>query len=174
MHELENDDESGIMASRYYGNMADLPENADRPLMPMNSTLPLFSPSVANRRSIHRVHTAGSSGAGSNGAARGRMNRAVTDVRAKEDRGEPDVSPMSDPAQMHGWMGKSVDESMGAEIRKVVNAGRSLSMGGGGQTGSNVATVPESLVPVGSAPETSAPESLVAEADRTPPEGSSS
>ncbi|KAJ1948778.1 CorA metal ion transporter, partial [Linderina pennispora] len=163
MHEFENDDENGLMASRYYGNMADLPENADRPLMPMNSTLPLFSPSVANRRKIHRVKTTGSSGTGSNGGIRGRINRAATDVHPRVEavdqrNGSPMSEPMSEPGDLREWSAP-LDGGVGKEPGNAVDTSRPQSIGSGGQPDGTVATIPESPV---------------ADVVRTPSEGSGS
>ncbi|KAJ2041696.1 CorA metal ion transporter [Coemansia sp. RSA 922] len=48
MHGIDAEGSTGMMAARYYGNMAQIPEDADRLPRPMNSTLPLVSLSVMN------------------------------------------------------------------------------------------------------------------------------
>ncbi|KAJ2892933.1 hypothetical protein GGI21_005504, partial [Coemansia aciculifera] len=48
MHGIDAESTTDMMAARYYGNMAQIPEDADRLPRPMNSTLPLFSLSVMN------------------------------------------------------------------------------------------------------------------------------
>ncbi|KAJ2129916.1 CorA metal ion transporter [Coemansia sp. RSA 921] len=45
-----DDDQTDVLASRYYANMAALPSDADRLPRPMNSTLPMFSRSVISGR----------------------------------------------------------------------------------------------------------------------------
>ncbi|KAJ2719164.1 CorA metal ion transporter [Coemansia sp. Benny D115] len=47
MHGLDSDSTTDMLASRYYGNMAHITDSDWLP-RPMNSTLPLFSPSVVN------------------------------------------------------------------------------------------------------------------------------
>ncbi|KAJ1733039.1 CorA metal ion transporter, partial [Coemansia biformis] len=47
---IDPEDSSDLLATRYYGNMAALSGDADRHPRPMNSTLPLFSPSVIHGR----------------------------------------------------------------------------------------------------------------------------
>ncbi|KAJ2872625.1 CorA metal ion transporter [Coemansia aciculifera] len=48
MHGIDAESTTGMLAARYYGNMAQIPEDADRLPRPMNSTLPLVSLSVMN------------------------------------------------------------------------------------------------------------------------------
>ncbi|KAJ1740690.1 CorA metal ion transporter [Coemansia sp. RSA 990] len=52
MHYMPEIDAEGgnMLASRYYGNMAAIPDSVDRHPLPMNSTLPLFSRSVISGR----------------------------------------------------------------------------------------------------------------------------
>ncbi|KAJ2454757.1 CorA metal ion transporter [Coemansia sp. RSA 2336] len=52
MHYMPEIDAEGsnMLASRYYGNMAAIPDGVDRHPLPMNSTLPLFSRSVMSGR----------------------------------------------------------------------------------------------------------------------------
>ncbi|KAJ2778980.1 CorA metal ion transporter [Coemansia javaensis] len=47
---MDAEDGPDYLAARYYGNMASLPGDAGRRPLPMNSTLPLFSPSVIHGR----------------------------------------------------------------------------------------------------------------------------
>ncbi|KAJ1796695.1 hypothetical protein LPJ59_003594, partial [Coemansia sp. RSA 2399] len=50
-HYMQNvDGMSDIIANQYYGNMDVLRESANRQPRPINSTLPLFSPSVISGR----------------------------------------------------------------------------------------------------------------------------
>ncbi|KAJ2815612.1 hypothetical protein FBU31_006866, partial [Coemansia sp. 'formosensis'] len=48
MDGVDAESKTGMLAARYYGNMAQIPEDADRLPRPMNSTLPLVSLSVMN------------------------------------------------------------------------------------------------------------------------------
>ncbi|KAJ1885804.1 hypothetical protein LPJ66_009945, partial [Kickxella alabastrina] len=53
---MDSDSTTDLLASRYYGNM-DHMGTADRLPRPMNSTLPLFSPSVVNGRRLARARS---------------------------------------------------------------------------------------------------------------------
>ncbi|KAJ1990623.1 CorA metal ion transporter [Coemansia spiralis] len=64
MYEIGGEN-SDMLASRYYGNTAGLPQEANRQPRPKNSTLPLFSPSVISGRRLSRVRSSnGSDGSG--------------------------------------------------------------------------------------------------------------
>ncbi|KAJ2714227.1 CorA metal ion transporter [Coemansia spiralis] len=54
---MDTENSSEVLATRYYGNMASLTGGADRHPLPMNSTLPLFSPSVIHGRIAPRGHS---------------------------------------------------------------------------------------------------------------------
>ncbi|KAJ2527053.1 hypothetical protein EV175_007587, partial [Coemansia sp. RSA 1933] len=57
---------SDIIANQYYGNMDVLRESANRLPRPINSTLPLFSPSVISSRRISRVRSSNGSDTSAN------------------------------------------------------------------------------------------------------------
>ncbi|KAJ2598917.1 CorA metal ion transporter [Coemansia sp. RSA 1721] len=80
MHGIDSDNMTDMLASRYYGNMAHITESgtADRLPRPMNSTLPLFSPSVAHG---HRMVRARSTN-GSEGSLKRRPSYAVANAAA--------------------------------------------------------------------------------------------
>ncbi|KAJ2799822.1 CorA metal ion transporter [Coemansia guatemalensis] len=63
MPEIDVENRTDLLASRYYGNMSSLPEVANRHPRPMNSTLPLFSPSVVNGRIVPRARSSHTSDA---------------------------------------------------------------------------------------------------------------
>ncbi|KAJ2615953.1 CorA metal ion transporter [Coemansia sp. RSA 1365] len=63
MPEIDVESRTDLLASRYYGNMSSLPEVANRHPRPMNSTLPLFSPSVVNGRIVPRARSSHTSDA---------------------------------------------------------------------------------------------------------------
>ncbi|KAJ1963275.1 CorA metal ion transporter [Dipsacomyces acuminosporus] len=80
MQQLDEDDNTELLASRYYGNMAPIPDNADRHPKPMNSTLPLLSPSVIGGRISHRVHSLTESE-----TARNRYQNESVDIHARSE-----------------------------------------------------------------------------------------
>ncbi|KAJ2401171.1 CorA metal ion transporter [Coemansia sp. RSA 2559] len=66
-HYMQNvDGMSDIIANQYYGNMDVLRESANRQPRPINSTLPLFSPSVISGRRISRVRSSNGSDTSAN------------------------------------------------------------------------------------------------------------
>ncbi|KAJ2807503.1 CorA metal ion transporter [Coemansia helicoidea] len=69
---IDAENSSDLLASRYYGNMALLSGDVDRRPLPMNSTLPLFSPSVIHGR-IAPPRGRSSRASGSGGASPQRL-----------------------------------------------------------------------------------------------------
>ncbi|KAJ1903118.1 hypothetical protein LPJ81_003231, partial [Coemansia sp. IMI 209127] len=66
-HYMQNvDGMSDIIANQYYGNMDVLRESANRQPRPINSTLPLFSPSVISGRRVSRVRSSNGSDTSAN------------------------------------------------------------------------------------------------------------
>ncbi|KAJ2844325.1 hypothetical protein J3B02_004998, partial [Coemansia erecta] len=63
IHGIDSDNITDMLASRYYGNMTHITESGtvDRSPKPMNSTLPLFSPSVALGRRMVRARSTNAS-----------------------------------------------------------------------------------------------------------------
>ncbi|KAJ2784645.1 CorA metal ion transporter [Coemansia interrupta] len=91
--------DSDTLASQYYGNMAHMHEmTADRLPRPMNSTLPLFSPSVVHGRRLVRAR----SSQGSEGDVGRKRGSAVTLQRAEEGgRGSAAEAPLAPVAMGH-------------------------------------------------------------------------
>ncbi|KAJ1801656.1 hypothetical protein LPJ75_006413, partial [Coemansia sp. RSA 2598] len=108
MHGIDSENITDMLASRYYGNMTHITESgaADRLPKPMNSTLPLFSPSVAHGHRLVRAHSTNASdgslqkrpsfanataaaGAGSAFTAAGYQRRGSGGVSIEETSAQP-------------------------------------------------------------------------------------
>ncbi|KAJ2354064.1 CorA metal ion transporter, partial [Coemansia sp. RSA 2618] len=88
MPEIDAEDNTDMLASQYYGNMAVLPTDADRHPLPMNSTLPLFSRSIVNTRIDGRARLPSRASDGSlQRARRPRTGSAGARVEVGEDEG---------------------------------------------------------------------------------------
>ncbi|KAJ2746428.1 CorA metal ion transporter [Coemansia sp. BCRC 34301] len=92
MHGIDAESTTDMMAARYYGNMAQIPEDTDRLPRPMNSTLPLFSLSVMNGGRNIRVQSPHDS----DGSSQRRRSRFIRS-RTNTEGALPSMSPVSVP-----------------------------------------------------------------------------
>ncbi|KAJ1670059.1 hypothetical protein GGF38_001791, partial [Coemansia sp. RSA 25] len=93
MHGIDAESTTDMMAARYYGNMAQIPEDTDRLPRPMNSTLPLFSISVMNGGRNLRAHSPHDS----DESSQRRRSRFIR-TRTNTEGALPGLSPVSVPA----------------------------------------------------------------------------
>ncbi|KAJ2336296.1 CorA metal ion transporter [Coemansia sp. RSA 2681] len=92
MHGIDAESTTDMMAARYYGNMAQIPEDTDRLPRPMNSTLPLFSISVMNGGRNLRAHSPHDS----DESSQRRRSRFIR-TRTNTEGAIPGLSPVSVP-----------------------------------------------------------------------------
>ncbi|KAJ2383709.1 hypothetical protein GGI05_005226, partial [Coemansia sp. RSA 2603] len=92
--------DSDALASQYYGNMAHMNELGDRLPRPMNSTLPLFSPSVAHGRRLGRTRSVqgGDVLAGRVRGSAGALQRLEEDACMQDIEAPPSTAAMGHAA----------------------------------------------------------------------------